>query len=354
VFLGRRRDRIINKPLGLTVYFSKGQVSSLVSYDGFQMSLRPIDPSRSISRGEKAHRGTRALILAALLSTLLVGGCKGINMDDVTGSVPKADKAAGMDDESLRRQTEQWGKRYDSSPTDKTAAINYAHGLRLRAQYGQAVAVLQGLAIKNPKDKDVLGAYGKALADAGRLDEAAEVLQRAHSPERPNWSILSAQGSVADRMGDHASAQGYYLAALKIAPDEPSVLSNLGLSYALTRQLPQAEQSLRRASASDRADARVRQNLSLVLSLEGKYAEAEQLAQRDLSPDQAAKNVTAVRRMMAQSDTWRDLRTLDKPGAAKAVAAKPTGHTVATRQGGTPAAKSTVDPSANASLAAPK
>ncbi len=53
------------------------------------------------------------------------------------------------------------------------------------------------------------------------------------------------------------------------------MLSNLGLSYALTKQLPEAEAALREASASPRADARVRQNLALVLALEGKFAEAE-------------------------------------------------------------------------------
>jgi Flp pilus assembly protein TadD len=53
-------------------------------------------------------------------------------------------------------------------------------------EYAQAAAVLQRLAIKFPRDTEVLGAYGKALADSGRLREAAEVLPRAHTPDRPN------------------------------------------------------------------------------------------------------------------------------------------------------------------------
>ncbi len=228
---------------------------------------------------------------------------------EVTGSIPKTGQAS---DEAMRRTVEQLGKRYEANPQDKAAALDYAQALRKRAQYEQAVAVLQGVAIRNAQDKDILGAYGKALADAGRLDQAAEVLSRAHTPDRPNWSILSAQGAVADRMGDHANAQNFYRTALKIAPGEPSVLSNLGLSYALTKQLPQAEQALRQAAASPRADARVRQNLALVLSLEGDYNEAEALGRQDLTPEQAAENVALVRRMTAQSDTWKDLRSLDR------------------------------------------
>jgi len=113
----------------------------------------------------------------------------------------------------------------------------------------------------------VLGAYGKALADAGRLKEASTVLANAHTPERPNWSILSAQGSVADQLGDHKQAQNYYKAAIRMRPDEPSVMSNLGLSYALNKQLPQAEETLRDAANNPKADMRIRQNLALVLAL---------------------------------------------------------------------------------------
>ena len=77
----------------------------------------------------------------------------------------------------------------------------------------------------------MLGAYGRALAEAGNYDQALEVLDRAHAPDQPDWHILSAQGAVLDQMGRHADAQRYYLTALKIVPDESSVLSNLGDVY---------------------------------------------------------------------------------------------------------------------------
>ena len=101
------------------------------------------------------------------------------------------------------------------------------------------------------------------------------MLGRAHSPDQPDWHILSAQGAVLDQMGRHAEAQRYYRTALKIVPDEPSVLSNLGLSYALSKDLPDAETTLRRAAAQNPVDPRVRQNLALVVGLQGRFAEAE-------------------------------------------------------------------------------
>ena len=105
----------------------------------------------------------------------------------------------------------------------------------------------------------------------------------------------------------HKAAQVYYQTSLRIAPGEPAVLSNLGLSYALSRNLPEAEQALRQANAHPRADARVRHNLSLVLALQGNFKEAEEIQLKDMPPDQAAANVATIRQMIAQSNTWRDI-----------------------------------------------
>ena len=131
--------------------------------------------------------------------------------------------------------------------------MTYARALHGLDQNTQAVAVLQNTAIQNPNDMEVLGAYGKALADAGRLAEAADILSRAHTPERPNWSVVSTQGTIADELGDHDAAREYYREALKIHPNDPTVLSNMGLSYALSRQLPRAEETLLLAAERSRA-----------------------------------------------------------------------------------------------------
>ena len=253
------------------------------------------------------------LLVLAVLAPLALAGCKSMG-NDVTGSIDPSAAAPPTSAEAGRALAAQWRPRYEADPTDRSAAMNYALVLRAATQYAQAVAVLQNIAMRNPENPRVLAAYGKALADAGRLAEAAEVLAKAHTPDDPDWSVLSAQGSVADELGDHAAAQNYYLAALKIVPDEPSVLSNLGLSYALSKDLAQAERMLRRASTNPRADSRVRQNLALVLALGGKFKEAEDIERYDLSPEDTAANIAAIRAMIAQSNTWNDLRALDHKG----------------------------------------
>ena len=148
-------------------------------------------------------------------------------------------------------------QRYRANPRDAEAAIRYAQALRAIGQRAQAAAVLEQATIQNPHDQAVLGAYGRALADNGNYAQALEVLNRAHSPDRPDWRILSVQGAALDQLGRHAEAQRYYASALRLVPDEPSVLSNLGLSYALSKNLPQAESDAaprRRAAAGSDAE----------------------------------------------------------------------------------------------------
>jgi Flp pilus assembly protein TadD len=259
--------------------------------------------------------GLRRSISSALVVVTLalaLGGCQSTSLSDVTGSIGPSPGPMPTEPAALRAYADDLGRRFDSRPNDKTIGLAYARALKGLTQYAQAVAVLQRIAVKNPTDLQVLAAYGKALADAGRLQEAASVLERSHTPERPNWSVLSAQGSVADQLGNHTEAQGYYNAALKIAPNQPQVLSNLGLSYALTRQMPIAEDTLRTAADQPGADMRVRQNLALVLALQGKFPEAESISRRDLAPIDAAANVAAIRQMIAQSDTWKDMRATDR------------------------------------------
>ena len=124
------------------------------------------------------------------------------------------------------------------------------------------------------------------------------------------------QGTAHDQMGHHDEARRYYESALKIVPGEPSVLSNLGLSYMLSKDLPKAEEALRQAYASGRADARVRQNLALVIGLQGRFAEAEQIVRADLPPDEAAANVAYLKQMLNRKDDPRTAAAGKLPVAA--------------------------------------
>src|ERR1700704_6893100 len=245
----------------------------------------------------------RLLASSAIAAILAVGlgGCQ--TMSDITGSI--SSKSDASPDPDPRRSAETYGERYRANPKDADAALRYGQALRATGQRTQAVAVLEQATIAHPGNKALLGGYGRALADNGNFQLAFDVLTRAHSPDNPDWRLLSGQGPALDQLGRHDEARRYYASALKIVPDEPSVLSNLGLSYVLSRDLPQAEETLRKAYASTRADARVRQNLGLVVGLQGRFAEAESIVKADLPPDEAAANVTYLKEMLSRKDNPR-------------------------------------------------
>jgi Flp pilus assembly protein TadD len=250
---------------------------------------------------------TRLLASAALAVLIAVtsAGCRTTGSTDTTGSI--AMPAEPRSEADWRGDVDTYGARYRANNRDVEAAIRYALALRSIGQRSQAAAVLEQASMANPKNQTLLGAYGRALADAGHYAQALEVLERAHSPDQPDWRILSVQGVVLDQMGRPEDARRYYESALRIVPDEPSVLSNLGLSYALVKDLTQAEIMLRRAVARPGADRRVRQNLALVVGLQGRFEEAEQIARADLPSEEAAANVAYLRQMLAQPNSWKKL-----------------------------------------------
>jgi Flp pilus assembly protein TadD len=289
---------VVNHLLGLTFYccWRRG---------------RPGPPTQPVMISRSNVFAGTCPFLAIVVATALVGalgGCVSTQSADTTGSLATPVNPTSQDD--WRRAAETWGERYRANPDDPQAAIRYAQALRANGQFAQAAAVLEQSSIRNTKNMEVLGAYGRALADAGNFQQALDVLSRAHSPDRPDWRILSAQGAVLDQMGRHEEAQRYYETALKIVPDEPSVLSNLGLSYALSKQLPRAEATLKRAAAGQRVDPRVRQNLALVVGLQGRFAEAEAIARADLPPEEASANVAYLRQMLTRRN---DPEKHDKP-----------------------------------------
>jgi Flp pilus assembly protein TadD len=242
-----------------------------------------------------------ASVAVAAIVAVGLGGCQ--TTSDITGALSPRSQASAEADP--RRAVETYGERYRANPRDADVALAYGQALRATGQRSQAAAVLEQATIAHPGNKPLLAAYGRALADNGNFQAAFDILTRAHTPDNPDWRILSVQGTVLDQLGRHDEARSYYASALKIVPGEPSVLSNLGLSYMLSKDLPKAEESLRQAYGSGKADARVRQNLGLVVGLQGRFAEAESIVKADLPAEEAAANVAYLKQMLSRKDIPR-------------------------------------------------
>jgi Flp pilus assembly protein TadD len=254
---------------------------------------------RQSSQQHRFARSPASTAMSAIAVSLLLGlcGCQTDGSSDITGSL--GDKIEKTSFAEPGRGLDFYRDRLRANPEDTDAALQYAKALRAAGKKAQAVAVLEQATIAHPSDKALLAGFGRALADNGNFQQAFDVLSRAHTPDNPDWRILSAQGAVLDQLGRAEEARQYYASALKISSDEPSVLSNLGLSYLLSKDLRMAEETLRRAYGHANADPRVRQNLALVVGLRGHVAEAESILKADRPAGEAAADIARLRRLLS-------------------------------------------------------
>ncbi len=259
--------------------------------------------------GPKKNTRNLALSLAAVV---ILSGCATDGRK--TGSIsPNSGKPiAQMSTIELNQATLRYGNLYNKNPKSKEVGLGFASVLRMTGRSDQALAVMQQMVIHHPEDRQVLAAYGKALASTGNLEKALKIIKRAQRPDQPDWRLYSAEGAILDQIGKPLLARNLYRKALDLQPDEPTVLSNLGMSYVLTNDLAGAEMYLRKAIAQPTADSLVRQNLALVVGLQGRFEEAETVARGELPTKQAEANSKYLRQMLTQQNAWNQLAKEDK------------------------------------------
>jgi Flp pilus assembly protein TadD len=252
-----------------------------------------------VSRATPRPRRSMALaLLATVAPAALLGGC-------ATGPLwgendpASASRLADNTDPNAPGATAQWASAYAKKPQDPRMALGYARALKAIGSRDQALEVLKASYQTNPNG-EVAAELGRLALDMGRIDIAKATLQVAEAQGVRDWKTLSAQGTLRAKQGKHAEAQQYYLAALQLQPDAVSVINNLALSYALDNKVDRAEELLRKAVETGHEDKRVRQNLALVLGLEGKYTEARQLAAVDLPEADAKSNMAYLRNMLTK------------------------------------------------------
>lgn len=221
-----------------------------------------------------------------------------------TGSVSRQPDFTSLSGADAQANLQQLATVYKAKPKDRTAIVYYAAALRSAGQNDQAIAVLERGIATHPKDREIRTAYAKALTAAGRLEQAMNILDSVIQPDQPDWNALSVKGAILDQMGRNGEARATYQQALLIAPTEASLEANLGLSYAMTSELDQAEQHLRKAVQMPNATSKIRQNLALVVGLQGRFDESRKLFAAELPADQVESNMDYIRAMLTQQNRW--------------------------------------------------
>lgn len=205
------------------------------------------------------------------------------------------EQRAAADRMDLLSRSAFWAHEVNLDPTDTQAGVEFATALRLMGRNAEAVQAAIKVTMVDPKNLDALLETARAYIALNQGFYALDPLKRAEAIAPKDWRAYSLIGIAREQNQQPDDAHAAYLQALTLSPDNPAVLSNLALWCATHHDTAQAESLLRRAVAQPNSTARERQNLALVLGMEGRIGEAERLMREDLPPDIANNNLSYLK-----------------------------------------------------------
>ncbi|WP_295185965.1 tetratricopeptide repeat protein [uncultured Brevundimonas sp.] len=188
-----------------------------------------------------------------------------------------------------------WASEQQADPTDAVAGLKLAQALRELGRYDQAAEAAQATLTVQPNNLDALLELGRAHIARGQAFYGVAPLEQARDLAPRDWRAYSLLGVAYEQVRRTDDARAAWNQALALSPDNPDVLTNAATAALTHGDAPGAETLLRRAVAQPTASAKVRQNLAMVLGLQGKMGEAEQILRRELPPEQAEQNLQWLR-----------------------------------------------------------
>lgn len=275
-------------------------------------------------QNDRPARPAGAAVIAAIVGSLALGGCAGQASDLLPQILaktppPASGSAAGTEApqalSEIEKATEYWGKKFAQSPENLNVALNYARNLKAMGQKRQALPVLQQASVYHGQSRELASEYGRLALELDQLSTAKPLLAMADDPTKPDWRVVSARGTLLAKEGNYKDAIPFFERAMALSNSSPTVMNNLAMAYALNGEAERSEQLLRQA-ASRGGPSKVRQNLALVLGLQGKYDEAATVGARDQSATVASADTALVRQMVKLEP-----KTAPATGAAVAPAA---------------------------------
>jgi Flp pilus assembly protein TadD len=181
--------------------------------------------------------------------------------------------------------------QFDHDPTNAALGLDLSNAERTLGRYQEAADTAHAVLLFAPNNTDALLAAARAHISGNNAFYAIEPLKQLSALKPNDWQAWSLLGVAYDQTKRPADAQVAWQTALKLSPNNPAVLTNLAMARLSADDLAGAEPLMRLAVAQKASTLQERQDLALVLGLEGKLPEAEQLMRQDLPPEVADANM---------------------------------------------------------------
>lgn len=184
-----------------------------------------------------------------------------------------------------------WSTQQEINPGDAEAGVKLTEALLEMGANDQAAEAAQRLLVLQPDNVEALLMSGRANIARGQAFYGIASLEKARTLAPNDWRPLSLLGVAYQQVRRTDDARAAWNEGLRLSPDNPAILTNAAMALAATGDAVSAETLLRRAVARPDATLKTRLNLAMVLGLQGKTAEAEQMLRRDLPPEVADRNL---------------------------------------------------------------
>lgn len=228
-------------------------------------------------------RRASATALFAFLS-LGLAACVSTEPPPVTASAPEIDPA-------MQARLHQWAerafadRRYEDAqreyirilsadPSDKRAGFGLAEVFLATGRPNEAEPIFEKLVSSPEFGGRALAGKGISLLAVGRDRASLDALEQAVSLDPGLWRAWNALGQIYDSRDEWDKAKSSYDRAIALAPDEPIIRNNVGVSLMLQTRYAEAEAIFAAVLQRVPESEIISNNLRLSLAFQGRYLEA--------------------------------------------------------------------------------
>ena len=225
------------------------------------------------------HRLQAAGIAPFALATCVFAlGCQGASYDhaDGTSATFNANRIPGGDGTQALASSTSQTKTTASAPADPAGATKSAS-----ANSNEAL-VAENLNL------------GHREAALNRFDQAEAYYRRVLEIQPDNIVANHRLAVLADKKGDFARAEHYYLTALRHDGRNPDLLGDIGYSYLLQGRRQESERYLLAATQIDPTHSKALHNLSLLYAMNGDYDRSFDALRRAVGENEARVKIARL------------------------------------------------------------
>lgn len=230
-------------------------------------------------------------------------------------AVPALQKASPQDRVLAQRldplaRAAFWAKEIQVDGRDAQAGVGLSQALRTLGNFEEALEAAQRVLVVDPRNTEALLEVARSQIARGQGFYAIDPARQARDLAPGDWRPATLLGVAYEQASRNEEALAAHRQAMTLAPNNPTVLTNYALFLAGQGDSARAEALLRTAASRPGAEIAVRQNLALILGLEGRLDEAEKLARQDLPPEIVESNMAYLRNASApgQVRSWDAVR----------------------------------------------